>query len=105
MSPLSAAAIGWRSRWRIFRPNTPPAREASGGIGSAAPTIHVHLLAVLGGSRDRRVLGHFEANERRPAAENRVAAIVEAYDQAVDAALAHLVVETSAVLSGDLAPH
>ena len=56
-----------------------------------------------GGSGDRRVLGHFEANERRPAAENRLGAIVEAYDQAVDAALAHLVVETSAALRADLA--
>ena len=75
----------------------------AGGIDSGAPVVHVHLLGVLGGSGDRSVLGHFEANERRPAAENRLGAIVEAYDQAVDAALAHLVAETAAAVSGNLA--
>jgi len=86
-----------------FQAEYPAGPGASGGIDSGAPTVHVHLLGVLGGSGDRRVLGHFEANERRPAADNRLGAIVEAYDRAVDAALAHLVVETSAALSGDLA--
>lgn len=75
----------------------------AGGIDSGAPVVHVHLLGVLGRSADRGVLGHFEANERRPAAENRLGAIVAAYDQAVDAALAHLVAESNAVLSVDLA--
>jgi ABC-type uncharacterized transport system auxiliary subunit len=75
----------------------------AGGTDSSAPMVHVHLLGVLGRSGDRGVLGHFEANERRPAAESRLGAIVEAYDQAVDAALAHLVAETTAALSGDLA--
>jgi cholesterol transport system auxiliary component len=86
-----------------FQAEYPAGPGASGGIDSGAPTVHVRLLGVLGGSGDRRVLGHFEANERRAAAENRLGAIVEAYDQAADAALAHLVVETSAALSGDLA--
>jgi ABC-type uncharacterized transport system auxiliary subunit len=85
-----------------FQAEYSAAPAASGGIDSGAPTVHVHLLGVLGGSGDRRVLGHLEANERRPAAENRVGAIVEAYDQAVDAALAHLVAETTATLSGNL---
>jgi ABC-type uncharacterized transport system auxiliary subunit len=48
------------------------------------------------------VLGHFEADERQPAAANRLGAIVEAYDEAVDAALARLVDETTATLSGSL---
>jgi cholesterol transport system auxiliary component len=78
------------------------AAPASGGIDSGAPTVHVRLLGALGESGDRRVLGYFEANERRAAAQNRVGAIVEAYDQAVDAALAHLVAETTATLSGNL---
>ena len=56
-----------------------------------------------GGSGDRRVLGRFEADVRRPAADNRLTAIVEAYNHAADAALAHLVAETTAALSGDLA--
>jgi cholesterol transport system auxiliary component len=75
---------------------------ASSGIDSAAPAVHIHLFAALGGAGDRRVLGHFEADERQPAAANRLGAIVEAYDEAVDAALARLVDETTATLSGSL---
>jgi cholesterol transport system auxiliary component len=78
------------------------AAPAVSGGDSGGPTVHVHLLGVLGGSGDHRVLEHFEANERRRAAENRLGAIVEAYDQAVDAALARLVAETTATLSGNL---
>jgi cholesterol transport system auxiliary component len=74
----------------------------SAGIDSAAPTVHVHLIGTLGAAGDRRVLGHFEADERQPAAENRLGTIVEAYDQAVDAALSQLVAETTATLSGNL---
>ena len=88
-----------------FQAEYPAGPQASGGIDSGAPAIHVRLLGVLGRSGDRRVIGHFEANERRAAAENRLDAIVDAYDQAVDAALTQLVVETSAALSGDLAHH
>ena len=57
-----------------------------------APTIHVHLLARLGGSGDRHILGQFAANAQQPAAENRLTAIVDAYAHAADAALAEIVV-------------
>jgi len=76
--------------------------EYSGGAGaSGAPTVHVHLLGRVGGSADRRVLGRFEADERTSAADNRLTAIVEAYNQAVGAALAKIVADTQ-TLTGTL---
>jgi ABC-type uncharacterized transport system auxiliary subunit len=57
---------------------------------STVPTVHVHFLARLGGSGDRRILGEFVANVQRPAAENRLTAIVDAYEHAADAALAQI---------------
>jgi ABC-type uncharacterized transport system auxiliary subunit len=79
-----------------------PSSPAGSGMDAAAPTVHVHLLGVVGGSGDRRVLGRFEANERQRAADNRLGAIVEAYNQAADAALTHLVAETTETLSRNL---
>lgn len=66
---------------------------------SAAPTVHVHLLARLGGSGDRRILGQFEANAIEAVAENRLTAIVEAFSRAIDAAFAELVAGVSATLA------
>jgi ABC-type uncharacterized transport system auxiliary subunit len=57
---------------------------------TAAPTVHVHFLARLGGSGDRRILGQFAANAQQLAAENRLTAIVGAYELAADAALAEI---------------
>jgi cholesterol transport system auxiliary component len=57
---------------------------------ATAPTVHVNFLARLGGSGDRRILGQFVANVQRPAAENRLTAIVDAYEHAADAALAQI---------------
>jgi cholesterol transport system auxiliary component len=57
---------------------------------AAAPTIHVHLLARIGDSGDRRILGRLEADSRQPAAENRLSAIVDAYARAADAAFAEI---------------
>ena len=68
-----------------------PGAPGSGAAGGAPPTVHVHLVASLGSAGDRQMLGRFEADVRRPAATNRVAAIVEAYDHAVDAALGQVV--------------
>ena len=61
-------------------------REAGG-----APTAHVHLLVRVGNADDRRVLGEFEADVRQPAADNRLTAVVAAYDAAADRALAAIV--------------
>jgi cholesterol transport system auxiliary component len=56
----------------------------------AAPTVHVHFLARVGSSADRHVLGRFEPDIRVPAADNRMTAIIEAYNRAVDQALADI---------------
>jgi ABC-type uncharacterized transport system auxiliary subunit len=66
------------------------------------PTVHVHLVARIGGAGDRHLLGEFDAETRQPAASNRLTAIVEAYNRAADAALAKIVAETSAVLGRNL---
>jgi ABC-type uncharacterized transport system auxiliary subunit len=74
-------------------------------VGGGAPTVHVHLLARVGGSADRRVLGRLEADERQPAADNRLTAIVEAYNQAAGTALARIVADTSALLAKESGAH
>jgi cholesterol transport system auxiliary component len=62
--------------------------EYTGAAG--APVVHVHFLARIGTSEDRRILGQFVAEAREPAAENRLAAIVDAYVRATDAALGQI---------------
>jgi ABC-type uncharacterized transport system auxiliary subunit len=66
---------------------------------AAAPTVHVQILARVGNSGDRRVLGRFVANARQQAAENRLTAIVDAYARAADAALADIVAHADETLS------
>jgi ABC-type uncharacterized transport system auxiliary subunit len=71
--------------------------SASPGEGGAAPTIHVHLWGQLGGP-ERHVLGRLDADVRMPAADNRLTAIVAAYNAAADAALAKIVADATAAL-------
>ena len=59
---------------------------ASGG----PPTVHVHLQARLGSSSDRRVIARFEPNIYEAAADNRMSAIVAAYNRAADKALSEI---------------
>ena len=66
---------------------------------AAAPTVHVHFVARLGTSGDRHILGQFEANVRRPAAQNRLTAIVDAYAYAAEAALAEIVTHAGETLA------
>jgi ABC-type uncharacterized transport system auxiliary subunit len=56
--------------------------------------VHVHLHARVGDGVDRRVLGEFDADARQAAAENRLAAVVAAYEVAAQRALGEIV-ETS----------
>jgi cholesterol transport system auxiliary component len=72
--------------------------QAEYSTAAAAPTVHVHLLARLG-NVDRRILAQFEASAVQTAAENRLGAIVEAYNQAADAALAQIVAGTVQALA------
>lgn len=66
---------------------------------ATAPTVHVHLLARLGGSGDRRILGQYVAIAQHPAAENRLSAIVDAFAHAADAALAEIAAHADETLS------
>jgi ABC-type uncharacterized transport system auxiliary subunit len=63
------------------------AEYAGTAADSRAPVVHVHLVARLGASGDRHVVGQFEADVRVPSTENRLTAIVDAYDRAASAAL------------------
>ncbi len=78
--------------------------QAEYSAGAAAPTVRVHFLARLGSSGDRRILGQFRASALKPAAENRLTAIVDAYARAADAAFADLVAEVSTALARQSAP-
>jgi ABC-type uncharacterized transport system auxiliary subunit len=66
---------------------------------AAAPTVHVQILARIGNSGDRRVLGRFVANARQQAADNKLSAIVDAYARAADAALADIVAHADDTLA------
>lgn len=72
--------------------------QAEYSPAAAVPTVHVHLLARLGSSRGRRILSRFEADARQAAADNRLTAIVDAYERAADMALATIVADASGAL-------
>lgn len=72
--------------------------QAEYSPAAAAPTIHVRLLARLGGAGDRHILGSFDARALQPARDDRLTDIVDAYEKAVDAALADIVASTSRTL-------
>jgi ABC-type uncharacterized transport system auxiliary subunit len=75
---------------------------AESGSDNGPPTIHVHLLGRVGSAGDRRVLGQFDADARQPAADNRLTAIVDAYNRAADTALAKIVADTVDTLNNNL---
>jgi cholesterol transport system auxiliary component len=57
------------------------------------PDIHVKLLARVGSTADRRVLARFEADATVAATDNRMSAIVDAYNHAADKALSVIVAD------------
>jgi cholesterol transport system auxiliary component len=57
---------------------------------SSAPTTHVRFLARLGNATDRRILAHLESDVHETAADNRMGAIVDAYNRAAGKALAEI---------------
>lgn len=65
--------------------------QAEYSAAGGAPTIRVRLSARLGLAADRRVLGSFDAQAVEPASNNRLTAIVDAYERAADAALSQIV--------------
>jgi cholesterol transport system auxiliary component len=54
------------------------------------PTVHVQLQARVGNSGDRHVLARFDPDVHEAAADNRMSAIVAAYNRAADQALAEI---------------
>jgi cholesterol transport system auxiliary component len=72
--------------------------EYDGSRAGAGPTVRVHLLARVGNAGDRRMLGNFEADTRQPAADNRLTAVVAAYDAAANRALTEIVAQTTKTL-------
>ena len=65
----------------------------------APPTINVRLLARVASAGDRNILGSFAAGARQTATDNRLTAIVEAYEHAVNSALVEIVGGTSRTLT------
>jgi ABC-type uncharacterized transport system auxiliary subunit len=78
--------------------------EYTGSAADAAPTAHVHLHARVGNGIDRRVLGEFDADARQAAAENRLAAVVAAYELAAQRALDDIVEQSTQALAALPAP-
>jgi cholesterol transport system auxiliary component len=64
--------------------------QAEYSAAGGAPTVHVHFQARLGNSGDRHVLARFEPDVHEAAADNRMSAIVDAYNQAADQALSDI---------------
>jgi ABC-type uncharacterized transport system auxiliary subunit len=74
--------------------------QAEYATSGRLPTVHVHFTARLGTAGDRKLLGSFEATADQGAADNRLSAIVDAFERACNAALEQLVVDTSRTLAG-----
>jgi cholesterol transport system auxiliary component len=64
--------------------------QAEYSAAGGPPTVHVHFQARLGNSGDRHVLARFEPDVREAAADNRMSAIIDAYNRAADKALAEI---------------
>ncbi|MDB6085170.1 MAG: hypothetical protein JWN43_3051 [Gammaproteobacteria bacterium] len=65
------------------------------------PTVHVGFSVRVGGAGDRRMLGVFDASAREVASDDRVTAIIAAYERAVDSALVQVVASASRILVED----
>jgi ABC-type uncharacterized transport system auxiliary subunit len=92
-SDASAFASGY---WLEIEVADFQAEYASAG---APPTINVRLLARVGSAGERSILGSFTAVARQNATDNRLTAIVDAYERAVNTALAEIVGGTTHALA------
>jgi len=73
--------------------------QAEYSAAGGPPTVHVHLRARVGNAVDRHVLAHFEPDVHEAAADNRMSAIVDAYNRAADQALSDIATGVAAALS------
>jgi cholesterol transport system auxiliary component len=74
--------------------------QAEYPVSGGAPIVHVRLMARIGSAGDRQVLARFEPDVHESAADNRMTAIVEAYNRAADQALAEIALGASQTLAG-----
>ena len=84
-----------------FQAEYPAGGQGSGAGGAASsdpPSVHVHLIARIGSSGERRIIARFEAESRQPAASNRMSAIVDAYNRAANQALMQIAADSMAAL-------
>jgi ABC-type uncharacterized transport system auxiliary subunit len=73
--------------------------EAEYSDAGGPPTVRVHLQARIGSSAERRIIARFEADAAKPAAANRMTAIVAAYNEAANDALMQLAANSSQALA------
>ena len=73
--------------------------EAEYQAGGGSPSVRVHLQARIGSSAERRIIARFEADAVKPAAANRMTAIVAAYNAAANEALMQLAAQSGEALS------
>jgi cholesterol transport system auxiliary component len=66
---------------------------------ATAPSVRVSLRARLGSSGDRHLVGQFAATALKPAAENRLSSIVDAFASAADASLAEIAAQAGEKLA------
>jgi cholesterol transport system auxiliary component len=74
--------------------------QAEYAVGGGTPTVHVRLQARIGSAGDRQVLARFEPDVHEAAADNRMTAIVDAYNRAADKALAEIALGAAQALAG-----
>jgi cholesterol transport system auxiliary component len=72
--------------------------QAEYSAAGGPPTVHVHLQARLGNAGDRHVLARFEPDVHEAAGDNRMSAIVDAYNRAADRALSDIAAGVAATL-------
>jgi cholesterol transport system auxiliary component len=78
--------------------------QAEYAASGSPPTVHVRFTARLGTAGDRKILGSFQASADQAASDNRLTAIVDAFEHACDAALGQLVADTTRTLAGGQNP-
>ena len=62
--------------------------------------MHVRLQARIGSAGDRQVLARFEPDVHEAAADNRMSAIIDAYNRAADKALSEIAQGAAQTLAG-----
>ena len=78
--------------------------EADYTKGGGAPTVFVVLDCTLGRTRDRALLASFTASGSAPARDDRLNAVVAAFESATAAAMTELGRATSAALASEKPP-